>query len=111
MLSPVRRVSFTGEWKELRDYTKLYLLLSLSPSSNLFLFLSLDGPVLIHTTFGDLLRSLDPPVDFHSPELITMSREGFIVINYDKGNVAAYTINGKKLRHETHNDNLQVRQA
>lgn len=40
-----------------------------------------------------------------------MSREGFIVINYDKGNVAAYTINGKKLRHETHNDNLQVRQA
>lgn len=67
-----------------------------------------DGPVLIHTTFGDLLRSLDPPAEFHSPELITMSREGFIVINYDKGNVAAYTINGKKLRHETHNDNLQV---
>ncbi|XP_064555038.1 neurobeachin isoform X10 [Drosophila montana] len=68
---------------------------------------STNGPVLIHTTFGDLLRSLDPPADFHSPELITMSREGFIVINYDKGNVAAYTINGKKLRHETHNDNLQ----
>ncbi|XP_034139078.1 neurobeachin isoform X18 [Drosophila guanche] len=68
---------------------------------------SSNGPVLIHTTFGDLLRSLDPPSEFHSPELITMSREGFIVINYDKGNVAAYTINGKKLRHETHNDNLQ----
>ncbi|XP_039496738.1 neurobeachin isoform X11 [Drosophila santomea] len=68
---------------------------------------SSNGPVLIHTTFGDLLRSLDPPAEFHSPELITMSREGFIVINYDKGNVAAYTINGKKLRHETHNDNLQ----
>ncbi|KAI8127771.1 Neurobeachin [Lucilia cuprina] len=66
-----------------------------------------DGPVLIHTTFGDLLRSLDPPMDFHSPELIAMSREGFIVVNYDKGNVAAYTINGKELRHETHNDNLQ----
>lgn len=68
----------------------------------------IDGPVLIHTTFGDLLRSLDPPMDFYSPELIAMSREGFIVVNYDKGNVAAYTINGKKLRHETHNDNLQV---
>jgi len=40
-----------------------------------------------------------------------MSREGFIVINYDKGNVAAYTVNGKKLRHETHNDNLQVRRV
>ncbi|XP_067642070.1 neurobeachin isoform X13 [Eurosta solidaginis] len=68
---------------------------------------STNGPVLIHTTFGDLLRSLDPPMDFYSPELIAMSREGFIVVNYDKGNVAAYTINGKKLRHETHNDNLQ----
>lgn len=70
-----------------------------------------DGPVLIHTTFGDLLRSLDAPMDFHSPELIAMSREGFIVVNYDKGNVAAYTINGKELRHETHNDNLQVNEA
>ncbi|XP_075154858.1 A kinase anchor protein rugose isoform X7 [Haematobia irritans] len=68
---------------------------------------STNGPVLIHTTFGDLLRSLDAPMDFHSPELIAMSREGFIVVNYDKGNVAAYTINGKELRHETHNDNLQ----
>lgn len=64
--------------------------------------------MLIHTTFGDLLRSLDPPQNFSSPELITMSREGFIVVNYDKGNVVAYTINGKELRHETHNDNLQV---
>lgn len=67
-----------------------------------------DGPVLIHTTFGDLLRSLEPPVEFISPELISMSREGFIVVSYDKGNVAAYTINGKRLRHESHNDNLQV---
>lgn len=84
-----------------KHYLSFSLFISLPPLA--------DGPVLIHTTFGDLLRSLDPPVDFHSPELITMSREGFIVINYDKGNVAAYTINGKKLRHETHNDNLQVR--
>ncbi|XP_031629560.1 neurobeachin isoform X7 [Contarinia nasturtii] len=68
---------------------------------------SISGPVLIHTTFGDLLRSLEPPSDFISPELISMSREGFIVVSYDKGNVAAYTINGKRLRHESHNDNLQ----
>lgn len=38
-----------------------------------------------------------------------MSREGFIVVNYDEGNVAAFTINGRLLRHESHNDNLQVR--
>lgn len=54
------------------------------------------------------MRSLDAPEDFISPEIIAMSREGFIVVNYDKGNVAAYTINGKRLRHESHNDNLQV---
>lgn len=102
LLSPVRRVSFTIERScQISLLSTTYLSLSPLPLA--------DGPVLIHTTFGDLLRSLDPPVDFHSPELITMSREGFIVINYDKGNVAAYTINGKKLRHETHNDNLQVR--
>jgi hypothetical protein len=64
--------------------------------------------VLVHTTFGDLLRSLDAPDDFLSPENITMSREGFIVVNYDEGNVAAFTINGRLLRHESHNDNLQV---
>lgn len=67
-----------------------------------------DGPVLVHTTFGDLLRSLEAPGDFISPENIALSREGFIVVNYDKGNVAAYTVNGKRLRHESHNDNLQV---
>ncbi|CRK90982.1 CLUMA_CG004671, isoform B, partial [Clunio marinus] len=68
---------------------------------------SINGPVLVHTTFGDLLRSLDAPDDFLSPENITMSREGFIVVNYDEGNVAAFTINGRLLRHESHNDNLQ----
>ncbi|XP_055586015.1 neurobeachin isoform X14 [Uranotaenia lowii] len=68
---------------------------------------SINGPVLVHTTFGDLLRSLEAPAEFISPENITLSREGFIVVNYDEGNVAAYTINGKLLRHESHNDNLQ----
>ncbi|XP_050298842.1 neurobeachin isoform X6 [Anthonomus grandis grandis] len=68
---------------------------------------SYNGPVLVHTTFGDLLRSLDPPNGFLSPENIAMSREGVIVVNYEKGNVASFTINGKRLRHESHNDNLQ----
>lgn len=67
-----------------------------------------DGPVLVHTTFGDLLRSLEPPSGFRSPENIAMSREGVIVVNYERGHVAAFTINGKRLRHEAHNDNLQV---
>lgn len=65
----------------------------------------------MHTTFGDLLRSLDAPEEFQSPENITMSREGFIVVNYDEGNVAAFTINGRLLRHESHSDNLQVNKS
>lgn len=69
---------------------------------------SSDGPVLVHTTFGDLLRSLEPGTGAHSPENIAMSREGLIVVNYERGHVAAFTINGKRLRQEAHNDNLQV---
>ncbi|XP_060830261.1 neurobeachin isoform X18 [Bombus pascuorum] len=65
------------------------------------------GPVLVHTTFGDLLRSLEAPNGFSSPENISMSREGVIVVNYERGHIAAFTINGKRLRHESHNDNLQ----
>ncbi|XP_074039370.1 A kinase anchor protein rugose isoform X1 [Leptinotarsa decemlineata] len=68
---------------------------------------SYRGPVLVHTTFGDLLRSLEPPYSFISPENIAMSREGVIVVNYEKGNISAFTINGKRLRYESHNDNLQ----
>ncbi|XP_066592633.1 neurobeachin isoform X4 [Prorops nasuta] len=65
------------------------------------------GPVLVHTTFGDLLRSLEAPNGFSSPENIAMSREGVIVVNYERGHIAAFTINGKRLRYESHNDNLQ----
>lgn len=68
---------------------------------------SCGGPVLVHTTFGDLLRSLEPPSGFGSPENVAMSREGVIVVNYERGHIAAFTINGKRLRHESHNDNLQ----
>ncbi|XP_044012949.1 neurobeachin isoform X11 [Aphidius gifuensis] len=68
---------------------------------------SFNGPVLVHTTFGDLLRSLEAPNGFISPENIAMSREGVIVINYERGDIAAFTINGKRLRYESHNDNLQ----
>nr|CAI5849660.1 unnamed protein product [Callosobruchus analis] len=66
-----------------------------------------NGPVLVHTTFGDLLRSLEPPYGFNSPENIAMSREGVIVVNYEKGSIAAFTINARRLRYESHNDNLQ----
>lgn len=74
----------------------------------IYCFYFSGGPVLVHTTFGDLLRSLDPPNDFKNPECAVMSREGIIVVNYEHGSIAAFTINGKRLRHTTHNDNIQV---
>lgn len=62
----------------------------------------------MHTTFGDLLRSLEAPVGFNSPECIAMSREGIIVVTYERGHIATFTINGNRMRHETHADNLHV---
>ncbi|XP_033217054.1 neurobeachin-like [Belonocnema kinseyi] len=66
-----------------------------------------NGPVLVHTTFGDLLRSLEAPNGFFSPENLAISREGLVVVNYERGHIAAFTINGKRLRYESHSDNLQ----
>ena len=77
-------------------------------NSDFLFFVIIDGPVLVHTTFGDLLRSLDPPYGSSSPENISLSREGLIVINYERGHIAAFTINGKNLRYASHNDNLIV---
>ncbi|XP_076348345.1 neurobeachin-like [Tachypleus tridentatus] len=68
---------------------------------------SKGGPVLVHTTSGDLLRCLDGPDHFRSPELCALSREGLIVVCYDHGSACCFTINGKRLRFETHNDTIQ----
>lgn len=38
-----------------------------------------------------------------------MSREGIIVVNYDKGKIAAFTINAKNLCVNSHADNIQVK--
>ena len=67
-----------------------------------------DGPILVHTTFGDLLRSLDTPEKMNSPTNLALSREGFVVANFPGGHVVAFTANGNRLRHEIHNDHIQV---
>lgn len=68
----------------------------------------LGGPVLVHTTFGDLLRTLEAPEGFWAPENVTMSREGIVVVGYEKGHIAAFTMNGRRLRHHAHHDNIYV---
>ena len=68
------------------------------------------GPILVHTTFGDLLRSLDSPHGLTGgPINVALSREGFVVANFPGGHVASFTSNGNRLRHEIHNDNIHVR--
>lgn len=69
--------------------------------------MSADGPVLIHTTFGELLRAIRGGAGA-SPRQLALAREGVLVVAYAKGHLAAYTLNGRRLRHETHNDNFNV---
>ena len=68
-----------------------------------------DGPILVHTTFGDLLRSLDSPASLRAPLNLALSREGFVVAHFPGGHVASFTANGNLLRHEIHNDKIQGR--
>ena len=89
-------------WKKLPIYlpTKVWFVI--------IYFLFADGPILVHTTFGDLLRSLDTPEKMNSPTNLALSREGFVVANFPGGHVVAFTANGNRLRHEIHNDHIQV---
>lgn len=68
---------------------------------------SKDGPCLVHSLAGDLLHSLEPPSPCQSPRLITISREAFIILTFDQGNVCMFSINGKLLHFMKHKDNLQ----
>ncbi|XP_025413639.1 neurobeachin isoform X3 [Sipha flava] len=97
---PTPRATLTGHEQPVTS-------VSISAELGLVVSASSGGPVLVHTTFGDLLRSLDPPNGFENPECAVMSREGIIVVNYEHGSIAAFTINGKRLRHTMHNDNIQ----
>ncbi|XP_045504943.1 neurobeachin isoform X4 [Colias croceus] len=67
---------------------------------------SVNGPVLIHTTFGELLRALRGAAGA-GPQQLALSREGVLVVAFARGHLAAFTLNGRRLRHETHNDNFQ----
>ncbi|CAG0920825.1 unnamed protein product, partial [Notodromas monacha] len=80
--------------------------LVISAELGLVLSGSAGGPVLIHTINGDLLRALVKPDSFTSPDLITLSKEGVVVVKYDAGNLAAYTLNGTLLRWHSQPDHV-----
>ncbi|XP_069487363.1 lipopolysaccharide-responsive and beige-like anchor protein isoform X2 [Ambystoma mexicanum] len=56
---------------------------------------SKEGPCLIHSMNGDLLRSLEGPENCIRPKLIQASREGHCVIYYEKGLFCVFSVNGK----------------
>ncbi|XP_035993420.1 lipopolysaccharide-responsive and beige-like anchor protein isoform X3 [Fundulus heteroclitus] len=58
-----------------------------------------EGPCLIHSMNGDLLRSLEAPESCLRPRLIQSSTEGHCMVYYDKGQFCLFSINGKLLRH------------
>lgn len=63
---------------------------------------------MIHTTFGELLRSLEAPAGAGWPQQLALSREGLVVAAYQRAHLAAFTLNGRRLRHDTHNDTFHV---
>ncbi|OCT97014.1 hypothetical protein XELAEV_18009233mg [Xenopus laevis] len=54
-----------------------------------------DGPCLIHSMNGDLLRTLEAAENCLRPKLIQVSREGHCVVYYEKGMLCVFSINGK----------------
>ncbi|KAM8879745.1 lipopolysaccharide-responsive and beige-like anchor protein isoform 3-T3 [Spinachia spinachia] len=58
-----------------------------------------EGPCLIHSMNGDLLRTLEGPERCLRPRLIQASAEGHCVIYYDKGHFCHFSVNGKLLGH------------
>lgn len=65
------------------------------PSPPLLLFPPLsEGPCLIHSMNGDLLRTLEGPENCLRPKLIQASREGHCVIFYEHGHFCTFSVNG-----------------
>lgn len=68
-----------------------------------------EGPCLVHTITGDLLRALEGPDNCSLPRLISVSSEGHCVICYERGQLCNFSINGKLLAQMEINDTTRVR--
>ncbi|KAM6933600.1 neurobeachin isoform 2-T2 [Xenentodon cancila] len=67
-----------------------------------------EGPCLVHTITGDLLRALEGPEHYQSPRLITVSSEGHCIIYYERGHFCNFSINGKLLAQMEVNDSTRA---
>ncbi|XP_053298023.1 neurobeachin [Pleuronectes platessa] len=67
-----------------------------------------EGPCLVHTITGDLLRALEGPELCQRPRLISVSSEGHCIINYERGRFCNFSINGKLLAQMEVNDSTRA---
>uniref|UniRef100_UPI0037E7EBB6 lipopolysaccharide-responsive and beige-like anchor protein isoform X2 n=1 Tax=Semicossyphus pulcher TaxID=241346 RepID=UPI0037E7EBB6 len=67
-----------------------------------------EGPCLIHSMNGDLLRTLEGPERCLRPRLIQSSTEGSCMIYYDKGQFCLFSVNGKLLGHMEVEDSIKA---
>ncbi|XP_061888711.1 lipopolysaccharide-responsive and beige-like anchor protein [Entelurus aequoreus] len=67
-----------------------------------------EGPCLIHSMNGDLLRTLEGPECCTQPRLIQASTEGHCVVYYEKGHFSVFSVNGKLLRHMQVEDSVKA---
>ncbi|XP_034024289.1 neurobeachin [Thalassophryne amazonica] len=67
-----------------------------------------EGPCLVHTITGDLLRALEGPDHYQNPRLISVSSEGHCIIYYDRGCFCNFSINGKLLAQMEINDSTRA---
>ncbi|XP_067949217.1 lipopolysaccharide-responsive and beige-like anchor protein [Watersipora subatra] len=58
---------------------------------------SKDGPCLMHSMNGDLLRSVTPPAECTDPHSILINREGYISAIYNSTKICLFSLNGRFL--------------
>ncbi|KAM8765108.1 lipopolysaccharide-responsive and beige-like anchor protein isoform 2-T3 [Rhynchonycteris naso] len=69
---------------------------------------STEGPCLVHSMNGDLLRTLEGPENCLKPKLIQASREGHCVIFYENGSFCTFSVNGKLQATVETDDNIRA---
>ncbi|XP_031416111.1 lipopolysaccharide-responsive and beige-like anchor protein isoform X3 [Clupea harengus] len=67
-----------------------------------------EGPCLIHSMNGDLLRTLGGLEGCVRPRLVQASTEGHCVVYYDKGHLCLFSVNGKLLAHRHLEENVKA---
>ncbi|XP_055014161.1 LOW QUALITY PROTEIN: lipopolysaccharide-responsive and beige-like anchor protein [Boleophthalmus pectinirostris] len=67
-----------------------------------------EGPCLIHSMNGDLLRTLEAPESCERPRLVQASSEGHCVVYYERGLFCVFSVNGKLQGHMQVDDGIKA---